>query len=424
MKKYRQWLLIALGLNILALILYGLLLCDQMIPSDLYVKVGEEVVFDYGMPLTAKTTVEDQSVVNVNQEPLTKAELTLDLSTPFSLNLSETGSYKVDLKLLGFTLKQVEVKAINDVKLMPGGMPVGIYIKTNGIMALGTGKITSVTGEISEPAKGLIKSGDYICTLNGQAVESTEAMVSQLNQCQGDPVTLGVQRGGKPVEITINPVKTGIESYKIGLWIRDDTQGIGTLSFIDAKNRFGTLGHGITDVDTSLLIDTSRGNLYHANILSIVKGQNGVPGEMVGTITYAPEETIGKITKNCDSGIYGMITDPNLMYREEAAISIGLKQEIELGAAYMLCAIDGEVRPYKIQIEKIDMDSQNKNKDLVLEIVDEGLLSKTNGIIQGMSGSPIIQNGKLIAVITHVFLNDSTKGYGIFIENMLNNLDK
>jgi len=424
-KRYRKWLIFALCINICVIFIDSLYLFEHKIPDNLRVRVGNEEFFDFGLPFTATTYVDNQTVVNVNQEAIPENEISINLNAPFSLNLKEEGSYNVELKLFGITVKNIQVDAIEDVKLMPSGMPVGIHIKTDGIMILGTGQITSNNGELVEPAKNIVRSGDYVKEVNGSPVSSISEMVECINQCNGEKVILTLFRDGNTIEVSIEPTKTATNEYKIGVWIRDDTQGIGTLSFVDENNNFGALGHGITDVDTSLLIDINGGGLYPANVYSIVKGENGSPGEMVGNILYNQQEKLGKITKNTNAGIFGTLETPSSEYGydESEAISIGLKQEITIGQAYIRCSVGGEVKDYEININSIDFNNSGENKDLIIEITDEELLNCTNGIIQGMSGSPIIQNNKLVGVVTHVFLNDCKKGYGIFIENMLSNLN-
>ena len=188
---------------------------------------------------------------------------------------------------------------------------------------------------------------------------------------------------------------------------------------MDSENHFAALGHSITDVDTSQRIDISSGRLYQSNILSIVKGQNGVPGEMVGNIDYKRGQILGKIESNNDNGIFGTLSDDVQLYDESQALPVGFRHEIEKGPAIVRCCVDGEIRDYDVEIESLELGGSGKNRDMVIKITDEELLNTTNGIVQGMSGSPIIQNGKIIGAVTHVFVNDSTKGYGIFIENML-----
>lgn len=417
--KYRKILFLLLALNIIGIFAFGYNLLNRSIPDVLKVRVGKNETYDFNVPLEAHVSVLDQSV-ELNNKAVPKDEISIDLNTPFTMKVSGKTSMDVDIKWMGLTLKKIKVDTIEDVSLMPSGDVVGIYIKTNGIMILGTGKVTGKDGIQTEPAKNIVKSGDYIQSMDGQQVNSTEDITEILTRSQGDDVILKVLRDGESIDLKLKPVATTENEFKIGIWIRDDTQGIGTLSFVDENNNFGALGHGIADIDTSLLIDIKDGELYNSKVMSIVKGKNGTPGEMVGTILYNSQNKIGQITKNTDSGIYGEINSASLSYDPEKAFPIGLKQDIHEGDATIRCKIDDEIKDYDVVIESVEMNSTHPNKDIVIRVADERLLSQTNGIIQGMSGSPIIQDGKFIGVVTHVFLNDCKRGYGIFIENMLN----
>lgn len=418
-KKYRRLLLVILFINIICIFAYGYYLFDRKFPDELKMQVGACADFDLELPLVAKTHVEDVSVVSIDQKPLDKNDITLDLSSPFSVELNQSGSYQVNLQFLGITLKKINVEAVETSKVMPVGAPVGIHIKTRGVMVLGTGKITDVHGNTCEPALGIIKSGDYIQKVDGVEVSSIADMTKLVEECCGAPLMLTVLRNGQQIDLQVIPVMTSSGQYKTGIWIRDDTQGIGTLSFVDENQRFAALGHGITDIDTSLLIDLSGGSLYPASVGSIIKGENGIPGEMVGTIYYGQGSRLGTIRQNTSVGIFGEIQSSMWQYDESRALEVGFKQDIHVGTAYIRCCVDGTIRDYEISINSIDYNSQEDHKDFVIEIIDEALLEQTNGIIQGMSGSPIIQDGKLVGVTTHVFLNDCRKGYGIFAETML-----
>ena len=419
-KKYRWLLVYVLLINIICIFAYGYYLINDKIPDKLKVCVGDASDFDLELPLVATTHVEDVSVVSIDQKPLAKQDITLDLSTPFSVELAESGSYEVNLQFLGITLKKIDVEAVETMRVMPVGEPVGIHIKTKGVMVLGTGTITDASGNSQEPAKGIVKSGDYIQGVDGVPVSDISDMTKLVEESCGAPVMLNILRGDEVIDLQVIPVLSSGGDYKTGIWIRDDTQGIGTVSFVDENNHFAALGHGITDVDTSLLIDIGGGSLYPSSVSSIIKGENGEPGEMVGTIYYSQNNRFGTIEKNTSAGIFGELQENcPWQYDDAKALEVGFKQELHVGPARILCCIDGQVQAYDIHINSIDYNSHEDNKDFVIEITDEALLEKTNGIIQGMSGSPIIQDNKLVGVTTHVFLNDCKRGYGIFAETML-----
>lgn len=327
------------------------------------------------------------------------------------------GQVKVSCKLLGIIpIKEIQVNMVEKTRVIPGGMPVGIYMKTSGILVVGTGTVGGMDGLDYEPAVNIVQSGDYITGINGQPVETKEQLVDAVNETGSSQVKLEILRDGEKTELQIAPVQTGKDEYKLGIWVRDDTQGIGTLTYIDQQNRFGALGHGISDVDTGGLLGLKTGTLYKTDILSITKGEKGVPGELSGIIRYQQDQILGVITENTNEGIFGTF----LAGTNSEEVEVAFKQEIEVGPASILCSVDGEVKEYEIQVEKIYLNGKEANKSIVIQVTDEELLNKTGGIVQGMSGSPILQNGKLIGAVTHVFVQDSTMGYGIFIENMLN----
>ncbi|MGN0203486.1 MAG: SpoIVB peptidase [Coprococcus sp.] len=417
-RKYRLYLLAALAVDLLVLAFFVWGWIQESIPDQISVNVGQELEIDYQLPVTVSSTVEDCQVIRVNTQPLSKNELTLDLSQPFSLQIDAEGSYEVALKFMGMTFKNVSVDVVDETYVMPVGVPTGLYIHTKGVMVLGTGKVTDVNGTVSEPAKTIFKSGDYILDINGTSIRNTSQALSLIQSGGGGKLTFSVLRDGKEIQLKMNPVKTSEDVYKVGIWLRDDTQGIGTITYVDANQQFAALGHGITDIDTGLLIDISHGMVYRSNILSVVKGESGTPGEIVGTIDYQRNDRIGTISSNTNCGIFGYMDPKMLSYDQEKAVPVAHKQEVQEGEAQILCAIDGEAALYDVRIEKIDYGNSD-NKNFVIRITDDRLLQKTNGILQGMSGSPILQNGKLAGAVTHVLVNDPTRGYGIFIENML-----
>lgn len=235
----------------------------------------------------------------------------------------------------------------------------------------------------------------------------------------GESVTLKVRRGKETIPLSLTPVKDDKGNYKLGIWVRDDTQGIGTLTYVDENGGFGALGHGISDVDTGELLSIADGNLYNAQILGIRKGEKGNPGELSGLIRYEAGNILGEISENRKNGIFGTMEASQLKNMNLEKVPIGYKQDLKTGPASVFCCTDGEVKEYAAEITRIDLNHEDSNKSFVIQITDKELLEKTGGIVQGMSGSPVLQNGKLFGAVTHVFVQDSTSGYGIFIENMM-----
>lgn len=317
---------------------------------------------------------------------------------------------------------EVSTEAISSDTVLVGGMPVGIYMETDGVMVLDTEHIKGVDGVEYEPAGHLVKSGDYITGLNGSAIENKKELINALKKLNEKEVILQLRRNEEILDVKIKPVESGPNDYKLGIWVRDNIQGLGTITFLTGNSEFGALGHGIHDTDTNVLLSIADGTLYKTSIHSIKKGENGIPGSMEGIIVYNGYNELGTIEKNTDAGIYGKVEKIDDLFTEQLPVEVASVDEIEIGDATIRCFIDNKIQEYNIRVTDIDYSGQEVNKGLVIQVTDPALLEKTGGIIQGMSGSPILQNGKLIGAVTHVFVQDSTKGYGIFIENMLRNV--
>ncbi|MCI9448006.1 MAG: SpoIVB peptidase [Lachnospiraceae bacterium] len=390
----------------------------EAIPDTIHIKKGEAEMFDFHVPVTGELQQEGMEVFG-NQSPVVEKEkITLDLNKSFSLKSQEQGKYHMSCKLLGlFHIKDVSVEVIEQEQVVPCGVPVGIYVKTDGIMIVGTGAIVGNDGMSHEPAANLVKSGDYVKTVNDEIVANKEDLIQKINQCQGEPVILGVLREEEYIQLKVEPVETEENEYKLGIWVRDDLAGVGTLTFYDAQGNYGALGHPVSDMDTGLKVSLNEGILYEAEIAGITKGEKGNPGEISGVITYLDQYKLGTVEENSNVGIYGKLERVPKEEKENAYFPITLKQNIAKGEATIISSVSGEQKEYSIRI--LDFDYNSENKGILFQVTDPELLNLTGGVIQGMSGSPIIQNGAVIGAVTHVFVQDSTKGYGIFIENML-----
>ncbi|MBR2409848.1 MAG: SpoIVB peptidase [Lachnospiraceae bacterium] len=419
-KKYRSWLVAALVLNIMVIFGYGIYYYKNSVPGEIRIITGKEEQLSFLFPFSAKIHGDSIGVLEVNKKPLEKGSMKIDLSDAVTMEASETTNATMEIKLFGFIpLKKVEISAVSPQSVTVGGSAIGIHVETDGILVLGT---TSVTGEDKmtyEPADNRLKSGDYIMEVNGIPMKEKEDLMKLLAESDGSALHCRIRRGKELMETAVTPVRTADGSYKIGTWIRDDTQGIGTLTYITHDGKFGALGHGITDVDTGVLLEAGGGNAYDAEILRIVKGEPGTPGELSGMIHRSEEERLGEVEKNTAQGIFGTVKENCRIQPRGNVYEIGLKQQVKKGKATILCEINGTVNEYEIEIQQVDYSNRNHAKGLVIKITDKELIELTGGIVQGMSGSPIIQNGKLIGAVTHVFIKDSTKGYGTFIENML-----
>ena len=396
MSKKRNYRLFLFGFLLADLIAAGVLSLEELkdrIPDTVYIRYGQEEGLGDSLDI-----------------PL--------ITYPETIDVSDRGSYQIPCSLLGMLpLKNVQVETVEDQWVCVSGNPVGLYMETQGVLIVDTGEITNQSGIALEPAANIVQPGDYILEVNGKTVSRKRELIAEIENCQGENVELVVNRKGEEIPLSLEPVLTQEENYKLGIWVRDNTQGIGTMTYVDEKGRFGALGHGISDTDTGELLDVSGGELYQAQIVSIIRGAQGVPGELSGYIEYEDEKKIGTIEKNTDIGIFGQIFSDTQISGEK--VKIGYKQEVKKGKAQILMQLEGKVEYYDIEITDIYSSQQDTNKSFQIQVTDPELLAKTGGIVQGMSGSPILQDGKLIGAVTHVFVQDSSKGYGIFIENML-----
>ncbi|MEE1086007.1 MAG: SpoIVB peptidase [Schaedlerella sp.] len=300
-----------------------------------------------------------------------------------------------------------------------GGMPVGIYMETDGVLVLSTQEMKNIDGAICEPARNYVKSGDYIVGLNQMQIRDKDTLIKAVANLDSKEAVLQIRRKNETIEVKMEAIEVKEEEYKLGIWVRDNIQGLGTITYLDSDGNYGALGHGIHDIDISTLIDVAAGSLYKTRIRTITKGENGTPGSMEGVIVYSDRNKIGTITENTEIGIYGNVDSAEEVFGELTEVKVASKDEIKTGPAKIRCSIDGEIKEYAAKILSIDKTPVQINKGILLQVTDEELLKKTGGIIQGMSGSPVIQNGRIVGAVTHVLVNDPTRGYGIFIENML-----
>ncbi len=424
MKVYRRVLLSFFLISLAAIVYLIIYNLEKNIPNEIKIVVGREENFSFNMPLKANIETDDIGVISVNDTSVPSNQIKIDLNEPFTLTSSKIGQYIINLKLFGLiSYKNISLDVIDQVELIPCGSPIGISIETDGILVLGNNEITGSDGLNYEPSYNKLKSGDYILSINNKKVMEKEDLIEEIQKSQGSDIRITLRRNGEIITTRITPIKSVSGKYQIGTWIRDDTQGIGTLTFISTNGHFGALGHGITDIDTGRLMEIGKGTIYDAQIISIVKGKEGEPGEIIGMIRQNEKNKIGSITDNTSQGIFGDMNHKYKIKDEYKPLKIGFKQEVKTGKAYIRCMVDGAIADYKIDIQKIDISNSNHSKGLVIKITDERLLNITGGIVQGMSGSPIIQNDKIIGAVTHVFIQDSTKGYGTFIENMVNKLE-
>ncbi len=305
-------------------------------------------------------------------------------------------------------------------KVYASGEPVGIYIKTRGVLVLGIQNVKTADNRTCSPAEHKLESGDYILAMNGEDISSKAQFISCLQKNEEKEAVLTISRNGEEQQIKIQPVYSEEDHcYQIGAWIRNDTQGIGTVTYITEDGNFAALGHGISDCDLGVQLNIAGGSIYETDIASIMKGKAKDPGQVIGTIDYIPEKYLGNIGINSTCGIFGLIKNHQENFRNGQLMEVADASEIKTGKAFVRTSISGESRDYTIEIEKISLSKKDAQKALRIKITDPDLIALTGGIIQGESGSPIIQDGKLIGAVTHVFVDDPTRGYGICAETMM-----
>ncbi|MBR2404549.1 MAG: SpoIVB peptidase [Clostridia bacterium] len=323
-------------------------------------------------------------------------------------------SYSATVYLCGvIPLKTVELARTDTLCVVPGGQAIGISLRPDGILVAAVADVDTPDGQKSPAKEAGLNAGDIIHTINGTKMGRVSD-VTDFVQKSHETLTIQGKRNQKAMEWTVKPAYDKNGKAKIGLWIRDTVSGIGTLSFF-TDSLFGALGHPISDIDTGKVVDAAGGNIYSASIVNVDKGQKGVPGSLCGIFT---SQKIGEITQNTDCGVFG--TSAGLSGKK---VPIGRKEDIKCTKAELWCDIGNGVEHFDIEIVRV-MPSADSSKGMVIHITDDALIERTGGIVQGMSGSPILQNGKLIGAVTHVFVNDPTRGYGIFIENMLAEAEK
>ncbi len=321
--------------------------------------------------------------------------------------------------LMTISLFSVGAKAVAESPryLVPVGHTVGIKLFSEGVMVVDLAD--EVRGETS-PAKSCgLKKGDMIEKVNGVSVSSTEHLQEYLQQEGGENLELTVNRGGKTLSLSTTAAQNDEGVYCLGAWIRDSMAGIGTVTFYDPETReFGALGHGIADVDTALLMPLSDGGIMDSRVKAVKRGEEGSPGELRGEFDLTKDA--GVLSANTEAGVFGSVSAPSDIFTAREAVPVASPEEVSAGKATILANVSGDtVAEYEVEISRV-YEGFPGNRNFLVTVTDPALLEVTGGIVQGMSGSPVLQNGKLVGAVTHVLVNDPTRGYGIFIENMLN----
>lgn len=393
------------------------------VPGEMVLIEGEEYQYDIGSLFPISIKADTEGILKIDEKTIERPYNHFGLSRPVSLSSDKGGSLKLNLRFFGvIPVKTINVDVVSNKNLVACGNTVGVKIKLDGILVIGISSVISGDEKIVPARNTGIKPGSVITAVNGKAAGSIDDLVDAIEQSGGKPLKIRFKTGETVQETLVTPARSSEDGrYHIGLWVRDSTAGIGTLTFYDPDTgKFGALGHGITDVDTGTLMSVKTGEILESDILGVKMSRSGIPGELKGV--FSEGRHLGTILANTEVGIYGKL-DRDAMGRLRGRIyPVGVRANIREGPAKILSNIDGKnIEEYDIVIQKVSRQSLNGSKGMIIKITDERLLKTTGGIVQGMSGSPVIQDGRIVGAVTHVLVNDPTRGYGIFIETMLMN---
>ncbi|MDK2901424.1 SpoIVB peptidase [Koleobacter methoxysyntrophicus] len=414
-----------LGFIIVLLILTTIFLSfyDKVLsfPEELKAIEGKERILELQFPFNVSVRSDNGDLL-INGNHLKNKYIVVNLSEPVSLKFLQQGTINLELKMLGLIpLKKIKVNVIPEIKVVPGGHSIGVKLRSDGVIVVGYSNIIGPDSKKYSPGRSSgIQLGDTIVEINKEKILGVEHMAEIINETSGSEVELKIKRNSKIFSINVKPIYNKQEGlYQLGLWVRDIAAGVGTLTFYDPENKvYGALGHIITDIDTGKPIEISEGEIIKAKIAAIEKGERNKPGEKKGVFVQE-DKIIGNIQKNTSYGIFGILNQElnNPYYH---LIPVGIISEVQEGPAEMLTVIkDDKIERFNIEILKVFHQKNPDNKGMIIKITDKRLIDQTGGIVQGMSGSPIIQKGKLVGAVTHVFVNDPTKGYAVFAEWMV-----
>lgn len=396
MKKLIKYTASAIGAIAMSLLISALIIADSL-PNNLYVVDGNKPTFKENLPLNLKADCSNCLQVE---------------------DMVKTGShYTGTVKLLSLVpVKKINVSVVGKTCVIPCGYTFGVKLYTAGVVVVGTSEIETSQGTKMPAKEAGIQVGDVIFAINGKPVSSNSDVESIVSNCSGATLPVSLKRGNVGIQVKLSPVKSSSDgTYKAGLWVRDSTAGIGTVTFYNPDNStFGGLGHGICDVDTGKLLPLMEGDIVKVHITGIIKGTKGQPGQLQGSLDNS---IWGNIGMNTETGVYGTLNG----IEANSEIQVAMPQDVHTGPAKIIATLDSSgPKLYSVEISRIHFNDNAPTKNMIIKVTDKALLDKTGGIIQGMSGCPIIQDGKLAGAVTHVFVNDPQMGYGIFAENMIN----
>ena len=335
---------------------------EQKIPNIIRIQAGTSQRIDLKVPASGVLNVDSDKVIALNQ--------------PVTIVAGESpDTCQMELRLFGvLPLKSIDIEVIENTRLIPVGQPIGIYMKTQGVLVIDTGTFEGPQGQEQSPSVYKLQAGDYVMAMDGVAVTGKRPIKEYVENGSGRDIVLQVSRNEKIIQVRISPMQDQNGVYKIGTWLRDSAQGIGTMTFLDEELHFGALGHGINDTDTGELLQLGSGLLYHTEIVAIRKGERGTPGELTGIIEYQPEQVSGVIMSNTEEGIYGVASQAFADSITTQALPVGLKQDVKEGDAQILCNIDGQTKYYDVRITRLMPNAENLNRQIALTVTDEELL--------------------------------------------------
>lgn len=402
MKKIFKMLLLVFFL----LIIYIYTIVISNIPNKLVIFEGESINMKTlaGLSIKSKESTIETASTNGNKISETVGKQTLEVSFLDALKV-----------------KNIDVNVLPKTTVIPVGNIAGVKLYTSGVLVVGMSEIEGNDSKKYKPYENTgIKEGDTIIKIDDKEISTTEDLIKTVNMSNGEDIKVKFIHQEETKECSMTPVRTNNSEYKLGLWVRDSAAGVGTVTFYEPSTKtFGALGHGITDIDTNELINISSGEFITTRILNITKGESGEPGKIQGTVEN--QKNIGTISKNSKFGIYGKVDNlASLNIDKSKEVEVALRDEIKTGKATILCSLDnGQPKEYEIEIQKIYKENNYDNKSMQIKVTDQRLIDKTGGIIQGMSGAPILQNGKFVGAVTHVLVNNPLEGYAVFGDIML-----
>lgn len=409
---------------VLALLLWMINLSPRVqslrnLPGMLVLDEGQSQAMDFLFPIRAE--VDGESVGVAQGKDQTLADKGVSPSADATIIAKKPGASTVNWTLMGISLGKTEVEVTPQRTLIPGGQAIGVAMMTEGVYVVDTSNVMSYEGQAVNPASAAgIFPGDTILAVDGVEVRNLDELAHAVMRNTGAPMLLKIKNDNGQKTLAVTPVVDREGIPRLGIWGRDSTAGVGTLTYVDpAANAFGALGHAITDADTRKILPVRDGGLYPSSIVGVSPGRQGKPGELQGMFS-TDDELLGVIQINTEYGVYGEYQGANAGSLYPEGLPVALRSAVYEGAAQILSSIDGNgVQAYDCRIVKIANQNAPETRSMVIEITDPALLKKTGGIVQGMSGSPIIQGGCIIGAVTHVYVNDPTRGYGLFIEWML-----